>query len=270
MNAAQAIDTTVNGRFAGTVAKAAQLSDAELVRAIMAHDREAFTALMRRFNQLLYRTARSIVRDDFDAEDVVQNAYLLAYRDISKFRGEAKLSTWLVRIVINEALACLRRRTRSANILSLEDDACDGAVDAAYDATRTRPERPEEAAMRSDLRRLLEAKIDELPLPRRSVFILRALEELSVAETAVALGIPEATVRTRFFRAREQLSATLPAEAAEGLRDAFAFAGARCDRIVVGVLGSLTGIASTHAAPTAVMAVPADGGAHMAQFIRAP
>jgi RNA polymerase sigma-70 factor, ECF subfamily len=91
-----------------------------------------------------------------------------------------------VRIVINEALACLRRRTRSAHIVSLEDEACDAAVDAAYEATRARPERPEEAAIRSDLRRVLEAKIDELPLPRRSVLILRALEDLSVAETAVA------------------------------------------------------------------------------------
>ena len=91
-----------------------------------------------------------------------------------------------------------------------------------------------------------------------------------MAETAVALGIPEATVRTRFFRAREQLSAALPAEAAEGLRDAFAFAGARCDRIVAGVLASIIGIASPHATPDAVMAVPADGGAHTAQFIRAP
>ena len=242
MNAAEASITNISGTLLGAeAAEVAPQSDAELVRAIMAHDEEAFTILMRRFNRLLYRTARGIVRDDFDAEDVVQNAYLLAYRDIAKFRGEARLSTWLVRIVINEALACLRRRTRSAHIVSLEDEACDEAVDAAYESTRARPERPEEAAIRSDLRRLLEAKIDELPLARRSVFMLRALEELSVAETAVALGIPEATVRTRFFRARAQLSAALPAEAAEGLRDAFAFAGARCDRIVAGVLACLAG-----------------------------
>jgi RNA polymerase sigma-70 factor (ECF subfamily) len=218
--------------------------DAELVRAIMAHDQAAFTTLMRRFNQLLYRTARSIVKDDFDAEDVVQNAYLLVYRDIAKFRGDARLSTWLVRIVINEALACLRKRTRSAHNLSLEDEVCGGALDAAYEATRARPERPEDAAIRSDLRRLLESKIDELPLSRRSVFILRAVEELSVAETAVALGIPEATVRSRFFRAREQLSAALPADAVAGLADAFAFAGARCDRIVTGVLALVARAAS--------------------------
>lgn len=251
MNAIKAIDAAVNGRLTGTLPEATRVSDAELVRAIIAHDREAFTDLMRRFHQLLYRTARSIVRDDFDAEDVLQNAYLLVYRDISKFRGEAKLSNWLVRIVINEALACLRKRTRSAHIVSLDDDACDGAVDAAYESTRSRSECPEEAAIRSDLRRLLETKIDELPLPRRSVFILRAVEELTVGETAVALGIPEATVRTRFFRAREQLSAKLPAEAAEGLRVAFAFAGARCDRIVAGVLATIAGIGSQQAAPAA-------------------
>ena len=271
MNAVEASPITVSATLASAaVAELAGPSDTELVRAIMAHDQEAFTTLMRRFNRLLYRTARSIVRDDSDAEDVLQNAYLLVYRDIGKFRGEAKLSTWLVRIVINEALACLRKRTRSAHIVSLEDEACDEAVDAAYESTRVRPERPEEAAIRSDLRRLLEAKIDELPLPRRSVFILRALEELSVAETAVALGIPEPTVRTRFFRARQQLSAALPAEAAEGLRDAFAFAGERCNRIVAAVLASITRIASPHAISTAVIGVPADGSAHAAQFIRAP
>jgi RNA polymerase sigma-70 factor (ECF subfamily) len=271
MNAPEASNGSLNGTSGSTEGTAvAPASDAELVRAVMAHDGEAFTALMRRFNRVLYRTARSIVRDDFDAEDVVQNAYLLAYRDIGKFRGEAKLSTWLVRIVINEALACLRKRTQLAHIVSLEDEACDIAVDAAYESSRARPERPEEAAIRSDLRRLLEAKIDELPLPRRSVFILRALEELSVSETAAALGIPEVTVRTRFFRARQQLSAMLPADAAEGLRDAFAFAGARCDRIVAGVLALLTRTASRHTVPSAMLTVPADGSARTAQFIRAP
>ena len=271
MNAAEAPIVNIEGTLKGAeVAKVAPQSDAELVRAVVARDQEAFTVLMRRFNRLLYRTARSIVRDEFDAEDVVQNAYLLAYRDIAKFRGEAKLSTWLVRIVINEALACLRRRTRSAHILSLEDEACDGALDAAYESTRARPERPEEAAIRSDLRRLLEAKIDELPLPRRSVFILRALEELSVAETAAALGIPEATVRTRFFRAREQLSLALAPEAAEGLRDAFAFAGARCDRIVADVLALITPRPAPHTVPAAAVAVATDGGARGARFICAP
>src|SRR5688572_32681725 len=122
MNAAEASIINISGTLVSAkVAEVAPKSDSELVRAIMAHDQEAFTTLMRRFNRLLYRTARSIVKDDFDAEDVLQNAYLLAYREIGKFRGEAKLSTWLVRIVINEALACLRRGTRSAHVVSLED-----------------------------------------------------------------------------------------------------------------------------------------------------
>jgi RNA polymerase sigma-70 factor (ECF subfamily) len=194
---------------------------------------------MRRFNRLLYRTARSIVKDDFDAEDVVQNAYLLAYRDIEKFRGEARLSTWLVRIVINEALTWLRKRTRSAHVLNLADDEFDGAIEAACGTWGSRPERPEESVIRADLRRLIEAKIDELPLPRRTVFILRALEDMSVPETAAALGIPEATVRTRFFRARMQLSAALAPEATECVGQAFLFAGERCDRIVAGVLGCI-------------------------------
>jgi RNA polymerase sigma-70 factor, ECF subfamily len=214
-------------------------SDTELAQAIAAREPRSFEALMRRFNRLLYRTARSIVKDDCDAEDVVQNAYLLAYRDIGKYRGEARLSTWLVRIVINEAFACLRKRTRSPQTVSLSYDVCDEAIEPAAGAVNRHPEQPEDAAIRSDLRRLLEAKIDELPLPRRTVFILRALEELTVAETALALDIPEATVRTRFFRARMQLCAALPSDTGGASRDAFAFAGERCDRIVSRVLASI-------------------------------
>jgi RNA polymerase sigma-70 factor (ECF subfamily) len=213
--------------------------DVALARAIVDGDHAAFEALMRRFNRLLYRTARSIVKHDFDAEDVVQNAYLLAYRDMGKFRGEAGLSTWLVRIVINEALSCLRKRTRSSHVLNLADDELDAAVEASFQTTGARPELPDESLARSDLRRLIEEKIDELPLPRRAVFILRALEEMSVPETAAALGIPEATVRTRFFRARMQLSAALTPQATGALGEAFSFAGERCDRIVAGVLASI-------------------------------
>jgi RNA polymerase sigma-70 factor (ECF subfamily) len=217
-------------------------SDLALARAIAGGDHAAFEALMRRFNQLLYRTARSIVKHDFDAEDVVQNAYLLAYRDIGKFRGEAGLSTWLTRIVINEALACLRKRTRASHVLNLADDEFDAAVEAAYETANARPELPDDALARSDLRRLIEQKIDELPLPRRTVFVLRALEEMSVSETAAALEIPEATVRTRFFRARMQLAAALGAENAKDLGVAFSFAGERCDRIVAGVLARLDAV----------------------------
>jgi RNA polymerase sigma-70 factor (ECF subfamily) len=176
---------------------------------IAAGNQNGFRTLIRRFNQLLYRTARSIVKDDFDAEDVVQNAYFLVHRDIGKFRGESKLSTWLVRIVINEALACLRKRARSAHVINLDAQELDQMLESAAEPTSNRAALPEEILSRCDLRRLIDATIDKLPASYRTVFVLRAVHELSVAETAARLGVPEATVRTRFFRARTQLCAAL-------------------------------------------------------------
>jgi RNA polymerase sigma-70 factor, ECF subfamily len=223
---------------AATAIAYGKLSDPELAQRIASSDREAFELLMRRHNQMLYRTARSILRDDAEAEDAVQEAYLLAYRGMSGFRGDAKLSTWLVRIVANEAIGRARKRSRGAEIIQLGSDTQDSeAVEGNMDENL--PEQPEGAARRAQTRRLLEAKIDELPDAFRTVFVLRALEELSVEETAAALGIPEATVRTRFFRARALLREALSKEIDLAYGDAFAFAGARCDRIVAGVLARL-------------------------------
>lgn len=215
------------------------LSDVELCRRIAADDRDAFQVLMRRYNQSLYRTARSILKDDAEAEDAMQEAYLHAYRAMGKFRGDAKLSTWLVRIVVNEAIGRVRKRTRSAEIIRM-----DGDIERDRDATEVNmseasPDQPERAALRAETRRLLEAKIDQLPNAFRAVFVLRAVEELTVEETADALGIPEATVRTRFFRAKGLLREALSREMDFALPEAFAFAGARCDRIVAGVLARL-------------------------------
>ena len=221
------------------VSSEAALADIQLAEAVAAGDHDAFRTLMQRHNRLLYRTARSIVKDDSDAEDAVQNAYLLAYRKIGKFRGEAKLSTWLVRIVVNEALACLRKRSRSAHVISLDGAELDDAIESAAEPVTSKPERPEEMLMRADMRRLIESKIDELPLAYRAVFMLRALEELSVPEAAAALGIPEATVRTRFFRARARLRESLSAGAEASLDSAFAFAGERCNRIVARVMAAM-------------------------------
>lgn len=216
------------------------LSDSELAHAIASGDHEAFRALMRKYNRLLYRTARSILKDDTDAEDALQNAYLLVYRGISKFRGEAGLSTWLVRVVINEALGCLRKRSRSAHVINLEGSELDAAVEADADANFDKGERPEDALMRADAQQLIQTKVDELPLTYRAVFVLRALEEMSVTETAEALQIPEATVRTRFFRARARLRESLSADAAGALDMAFPFAGARCDGIVARVMAVIS------------------------------
>ena len=216
------------------------LSDSELADAIASGDHEAFRGLMRRYNRLLYRTARSILKDETEAEDALQNAYLLVYRGIGKFRGDAGLSTWLVRIVMNEALGCLRKRTRLGQVVNLEGSELDAVVEAEAVASGERSERPEDALMRADSQQLIQAKVDELPLAFRAVFVLRALEELSVAETAEALQIPEATVRTRFFRARAMLRESLSGDVDGAVHVAFPFAGARCNGIVARVMAAIS------------------------------
>ena len=197
------------------------LSDPELVERILGGDMRALEALMRRHNRVLYRTARAILRDDAEAEDAVQEAYIQAYRALGSFRGESKLSTWLVRIAANEALMRRRKRGKIAEVVPI-----DAATDKAGGGEQGD----------SMLRRLLENRIDALPDGYRAVFVLRALEELTVEETAVALGIPEATVRTRYFRARGLLRESLARDIDLGMQDAFGFAGERCDRIVFTVL----------------------------------
>lgn len=219
------------------------LSDAEIAARVRAGDHKAFEVLMRRYNRPLYRTARSILKDDADAEDVLQESYLLAFRRIHQFRGDAKLSTWLTRIVVNEAIARSRTTTRRAQILDLHHgaDLANGGANGGsdIDMEQSNSEQPDEAAMRSEARTLLERKIDALPDAFRTVFVLRALEELTVEEVAGSLGIPEATVRTRFFRARSLLRESLALEMDVAHRDAFSFDGARCDRIVAGVMERL-------------------------------
>ena len=214
-------------------------TDPELAAMVAGGDQGAFEVLMRRHNQALYRTARSIVRDDAEAEDIVQESYLLAYRNAAGFRGDASLATWLTRIVVNEASGRLRTARRRADIVALvpgcEFEGNDGAGDAAGQA----PEGPDDAALRSQARRLIEARIDALPDRLRTVFVLRAIEDLSVQETAAALGIPEATVRSQYFRARGVLREALARDFDLAVASAFSFDGARCDRIVAGVLARL-------------------------------
>lgn len=218
-------------------------TDAGLLSLVAAGSHAAFEVLMRRHNQALYRTARSIVRDDAEAEDIVQEAYLLAYRNAAGFRGEASPATWLTRIVINEANGRLRRTRRRAQIVRLvpgidadEQAGTGDAIDADMDG---RSAEPDEQALRAEARRLIEARIDALPGRLRTVFVLRAVQELSVEETASLLGIPEATVRSQFFRARAQLREALARDFDHAVETAFTFDGARCDRIVAGVLARL-------------------------------
>jgi RNA polymerase sigma-70 factor (ECF subfamily) len=216
------------------------LSDLELANCIASGDKDAFEYLMRRFNRPLYRTARSILKDDSEAEDVLQEAYLLAYRNIGKFRGDSALSTWLTRIVVNEAIACLRKTRRKAEVIHLDGDTLYKAQMENMQSTGLSDE-PERAAIREQARRLLEKKIDELPDAFRTVFVMRGLEEMQVEEVAKCLDIPEATVRTRFFRARGLLREALAKELDFAFEEAFSFDGARCNRVVEGVLARLHG-----------------------------
>lgn len=210
--------------------------DAVLVGRILGGERAAFEELMRAHNAALFRAARAIVRDDADAEDVLQEAYLAAYRHLAEFRGDARLSTWLTRIVINQALGRLRARRRD-NVFALLDDRPPGAAEPMERAMDEDPHAsPEVGAMRAELRRLLEKKIDVLPLAFRTAFVLREVEEMTIEEAAECLGVPAATVRTRVFRARAMLRESLAEEMDMATAGVFAFAGARCDRIVAGVL----------------------------------
>lgn len=213
------------------------LTDAELASRAARGDKSAFEVIMRRHNRLLFRTARSILKSDAETEDALQEAYLCAWRALDGFRADAKLSTWLVRIVINEALGRLRRRRAQVIPLDPTVDTADAQTEDSVEDSLDR--RPDHVAMRSEVRLLIEARIDALPEAFRTVFVLRAVQELSVEETSAALDIPEATVRTRYFRARGLLREGLARDLDMSLGDAFSFDGARCDRIVAGVLAKL-------------------------------
>jgi len=221
--------------------------DSELVRRVASKDHEAFTVLMRRHNRMLYRAARSILKNEAEAEDAVQEAYMQAYRAMGTFRGDAKISTWLVRIVVNESITRLHKHARRAEIIRLDGEESQPDLQSSEDSmNESSPEQPERAAVRSETRRLLETKIDELPDVFRAVFVLRGVEEMSVEDAAIALDIPEATVRTRFFRARGLLRESLSREIDIAHGDAFSFAGARCDRIIANVMARLAQVGKTN------------------------
>jgi RNA polymerase sigma-70 factor, ECF subfamily len=212
-------------------------TDHELAALAAGGDTRAFEAIMRRHNRLLFRTARSILKSDAETEDAVQEAYLSAWRALGQFRADAKLSTWLVRIVMNEALKRVRRRASNVVLFDPAAPAPDIEPEARMEADPD--QQPDLIASRAEIRRAMEAHILHLPETFRTVFMLRAVEEMPVEEVAAALGIPEATVRTRFFRARALLREALSRDMDFALEDAFAFAGVRCDRIVARVLATI-------------------------------
>ena len=208
--------------------------DGSIARRIAQGDRVAFELLMRRHNRRLYRLARATLRDGAEAEDALQEAYLQAFRAMGQFRGDASLSTWLSRLVLNECLGRIRRHDRREKVIPMV-----AANDRVTDACVEIAESPDAAMARAQVRNLLERRVDELPDSFRTVFVMRSVEDLSVAETATLLGIPEETVRSRHFRAKSMLRAALETQLGEAESDLFDFGAEHCDRVVAGVLARL-------------------------------
>lgn len=209
----------------------AELDDAEVIRRVLAGEVELYELLMRRHNGRLYRAVRSVLRSDPDCEDVMQEAYLQAFRHLDQFRGTARFSTWLIRIGVHAAYARLRKR-RVASDLSLQEE--EGSMADLHPT-------PEERTGGHELVGVIEQAIDSLPEAFRTVFVLRSVEDLSTAETAQALDIPEDTVKTRLHRARQLLQRRLLATAEASTFQAFSFHATRCERVVAGVMRRITG-----------------------------
>jgi RNA polymerase sigma-70 factor, ECF subfamily len=207
------------------------VSDDDAVARVLAGETSAFELLMRRHNRLVFRVVRSIVKADADVEDVMQQAYVSAYTHLAQFDGRARFSTWLVRIAVHEALARVRRAKRTASLEDLEVE------EEPMATTRN----PEDGASDIELRGLLEEAIDALPVAFRTVFVMRAVEEMSSSEAAEALGIPEETVRTRLFRARDLLRDQLAQKLEKVAPEVYAFHLSRCDRVVAAVLAQIRG-----------------------------
>lgn len=214
-------------------------SDAALVERALEGEPSAFEALMRRHNRLLFRTARGIVSDDAEAQDVVQETYLRAFTRLQDFRGTASLGTWLARIAINVALDVLRKQGRSVPVDTGQALDHEPAPEHMMSFSAPPGASPEAALARGQLRDLLQSAVEGLPPIYRSVFMLRAVQEMSVDETAFCLQVSNDVVKTRYLRARSMLRDALGAQIEAQAESAFPFAGERCDQVVHHVLTEL-------------------------------
>lgn len=205
-----------------------RLGDAELVRRALARDDDAFRLIMKANNQRLYRLARSVVGSAFEAEDVLQEAYVRAFTNLDKFRGDCALSSWLSRIVINEALGRRRKRHREKILVESEAQAAEAQI---LQFPMNGRDDPEQMLARRQILQLVERATDGLPYAFRSVFMARAIEGLSIEETADLLGIRPETVKTRLHRARNLVRKELDEQIGPMLMAAFPFAGPRCERL---------------------------------------
>jgi RNA polymerase sigma-70 factor, ECF subfamily len=206
------------------------LPDDELVRRVAAGERALFEVLMRRHNARVYHAVRSILRDEAEVEDAMQQTYLLAYAHLPEFAGASSFVTWLTRIALHEALGRVRRPARLVPV---------GDAGLPEDTVTPPPDSPEDRAACSEAARYLERCIDRLPSTYRSVVMLREVDQLTTAETAEALGVTEEAVRIRLHRARLALRRSFAEDLARGAAEAFPFFAPRCDRVVARVLAAL-------------------------------
>lgn len=216
-------------------ARAEGWADEEIVRRILQGDVALFELLMRRHNQRIYRAIRSILRDDSESEDVMQEAYVRAFEHLAQFEGRAQFSTWLTRIAVNEALNRLKTRGK----LDPLDQQLNEGEDEAMSEFQSNSPTPEVSASHNEVRELLERAIMTLPVAYRSVIVLRDVEEMSTTETAEVLSLTDANVKVRLHRAHEMLRAELFARAGASCSQAFGFPATRCDRVVRAVLERL-------------------------------
>jgi RNA polymerase sigma-70 factor (ECF subfamily) len=231
------IDDTENVTMRGNLRpKFLDGSDDELIAAAQKNDEAAIRSLIRRHNRMLFRLARSILKTDDEAEDAVQAAYVRAFTQLASFRGDARLSTWLGRIVVNEALGRIRQQRPVAGLEIVE---CINSGQVVPFPLRDASADPEQTMTLQQTRRILERAIDALPNPFRIVLVARLVEEMSVQETASLLGIRTETVKTRLHRARALLRVALEKEMGPILPDVFTFGGARCQRIADRVVAQL-------------------------------
>src|SRR5215216_3126595 len=208
---------------------ASAMTDEEVVERVRDGETALFEVLMRRYNQRIYRVARSILGNSTEAEDVTQDAYVRSYLHLDQFDGRAKFSTWLTKIAVHEALDRLRKRQRLVEI-----DAASESMEEGMNLESKAPS-PEQEVLTQTWKAVLEAAIDRLPQVYRSVFMLREVEQMDTAETALCLVISEGTVKVRLHRARVLLRKEIYAQTGAATAEAFHFDGARCDRIVSGV-----------------------------------
>lgn len=211
--------------------------DLDLARRAGAGDPQAFRTIMTTHNQALYRIARAVIRNDSEAEDVVQEAYVRAFNHLDSFRGEATLATWLSRITLNEALGRLRKKRRGDQALRTDDPGMPAQIIAFPGYTSS--DDPERMMAQRQILQLVERATDHLPDVYRGVFMARVIEGRSVEETAELLGIRPETVKTRLHRARLLVRKELEQQIGPVLLDAFPFAGRRCERLTAAVMKRL-------------------------------